>query len=310
MKAIICTKYGPPEVLQLQEVEKPTPKDNEVCIKIFATAVSYSDCIVRSGKVSIWFWIPMRLAIGPTKPRQPILGIPFAGKIDSVGKGVKKFKKGDQVFGWDLFPAFGAYAEFKCISEKGMITLKPTNINYEEAAAIPFGGLLALSVLRKVKSISGQKILIYGASGAVGTSAVQLAKYFGAEVTAVCSISNLELVKSLGADKVIDYTKQDFTESGIQYDVIFDAVGKSKFKLSKQEYGKALATNGKFISVDGGTPKVSIEDLILLKEQVEAGKIRPVIDKIYPLEQIVEAHKYVDKGHKTGNVIIKLTTNH
>lgn len=306
MKAIVCTKYGEPEVLQIQEVAKPIPRDNEVCIKIFATAVSASDCIVRSGKVSIWFWLPMRLAIGLTKPRQPILGIPFAGEIETIGKNVTKFKKGDQVFGWDLFPAFGAYAEFKCISEKGMITQKPTNINYEEAAAIPFGGLLALSVLRKAKNISGQKILIYGSSGAVGTSAVQLAKYFGAEVTAVCSTTNLELVKSIGADNVFDYTKEDFTENGIQYDIIFDAVGKNKFKLSKQQYSKALTPNGKLVSVDGGTPKVSIEDLILLKEQVEKGKIIPVIDIIYPLEKIVEAHTYVDKGHKKGNVIIQI----
>ena len=240
------------------------------------------------------------------KPRQPILGIPFAGEIDSVGIGVKKFKKGDQVFGWDLFPAFGAYAEFKCISEKGMIAIKPTNINYEEAAAIPFGGLLALSVLKKAKNINGQKILIYGASGAVGTSAIQLAKYFGAEVTGVCSSTNLDLIKSLGADKVIDYTKENFTQNDILYDILFDAVGKSKFKLSKSQYCKSLATNGKFISVDGGTPKISIEDLILLKEQVETGNLKPVIDKTYTLEQIVEAHTYVDKGHKVGNVIIKI----
>ncbi|HNQ68527.1 MAG TPA: NAD(P)-dependent alcohol dehydrogenase [Bacteroidales bacterium] len=306
MKAIICTKYGEPEVLQIQEVAKPIPKDNEVCINIFATAVSASDCIVRSGKVSFWFWLPMRLAIGLTKPRQPILGITFSGVIETIGKNVTKFKKGDQVFGWDLFPAFGAYAEFKCISDNGIITQKPNNLNYEEAAAIPFGGLLALSVLRKTKSISGQKILIYGASGAVGTSAVQLAKFFGAEVTGVCSTTNLELVKSLGADKVIDYTIEDFTKNGTQYDIIFDSVGKSKFKLSKQQYGKSLTSNGKLISVDGGTPKVSIEDLILLKEQVEAGKIKPVIDKTYKLEQIVDAHKYVDKGHKKGNVIIKI----
>jgi NADPH:quinone reductase-like Zn-dependent oxidoreductase len=248
----------------------------------------------------------MRLAIGLTKPRQPILGIPYAGEIDSVGSDVRIFKKGDQVFGWDLFPAFGAYAEFKCISEKGMIAIKPTNINYEEAAAIPFGGLLALSVLKKARNLSGQKILIYGASGAVGTSAMQLAKYFGAEVTGVCSTMNLGLVKSLGADKVIDYTKENFTKSDTRYDIIFDAVGKSKFKLLKSQYSKSLTPNGKFISVDGGTPKINNEDLILLKELVEAGKIKPIIDKTYTLEQIVEAHTYVDKGHKIGNVIIKI----
>jgi NADPH:quinone reductase-like Zn-dependent oxidoreductase len=306
MKAIICTKYGPPEVLQLQEVEKPVPRDNEVCIKIFATAVTASDCIVRGFKVPISLWLPMGVVIGFTKPRQPILGMVLAGEVESVGKKVKSFKIGDQVFGFDRF-AFGTYAEFKCMPEEGMVTIKPTNVIYEEAAAVPFGGLLALHFLRKGNIQSGQKILIYGASGAVGTSAVQLAMYFGAEVTGVCSTTNLELVKSLGADAVIDYTKEDFTNRGVLFDFIFNAVGKRK--SSKIQFKKALTPNGKYISVDDGHPKHHIEDLIFLKELVEAGKIKPVIDRHYPLEQIVEAHRYVDKGHKKGNVVITLEHN-
>ncbi len=309
MKAIVCTKYGPPEVLQLKEVEKPPPRKNEVCIKIFATAVTASDCIVRGFNVPIIFWLPMGLAVGFTKPRQPILGIVLAGEAESVGEDVKLFKKGDQVFGWDLFPAFGTYAEYKCMPEKGMLAIKPTNVNYEEAAAVPYGGLLALPYLRKGNIQSGQKILIYGASGAVGTSAVQLARYFGAKVTGVCSTTNLKLVKSLGADTVIDYTKEDFTNRGEFYDFIFDAVGKRKSSKLKLLCKKALAPNGKYISVDDGAPKVRTEDLILLKELIEAEKIRPVIDRHYPLEQIVEAHRYVDKGHKKGNVIITLEHN-
>ena len=263
MKAIVCTKYGSPDVLQLQEVEKPTAKNHEVLIKIFATAVTASDCIVRGFKVPIALWIPMALAVGFPKPRQPILGMVFAGEVESVGKDVKSFTKGDQVFGFDRF-VFGAYAEYKCLPGEGMLAIKPTNLSYEAAAAVPYGGLLALPYLRKGNIQSGQKILIYGASGAVGTSAVQLAKYYGAEVTGVCSTTNLELVKSLGADKVIDYTKEDFTNRGESYDFIFDAVGKRY--SSKLQYKKALTPAGKYISVDEGTPKLYLEDLILIKE--------------------------------------------
>lgn len=308
MKAILCTKYGPPEVLQLKEVEKPTPKNNEVRIKIFATAVTASDCIVRGAKLPVWrpMGLMMRLALGFTKPRQPILGMVFAGEVDSVGKHVISFKNGDRVFGCDLSPAFGAYAEYKCMPEHGILAILPTNVNYEEAAAVPFGGLLALHFLKKGNIQSGQKILIYGASGAVGTSAVQLARYFGAEVTGVCSTANLALVKSLGSATVIDYTQEDFTNGGTHYDFVFNAVGKRKAKLRCE---KVLTPNGKHITVDDGNPKLHIEDLILLKELVEAGQLQAVIDKTYPLEQIVAAHRHVDKGHKKGNVIVTVEHN-
>ncbi len=300
MKAVVYTKYGPPEVLLLKEVEKPTPKNNEVLIKIFATAVTASDCIVRGFKVPIIFWIPMALAVGFPKPRQPILGMVLVGEVESVGNDVRSFKKGDQVFGFDRF-VFGTYAEYKCMPEEGMLATKPSNLNYEEAAAVPYGGLLALHFLRKGNIQSGQKILVYGASGAIGTSAIQIARYLGAEVTGVCSTTNLELVKSLGADTVIDYTKEDFTNRGELYDFIFNAVGKRKAKL---QFKKALTPNGKHITVDDGSPKLHIEELILLKELAETGKLKSVIDRCYPLEQIVEAHRYVETGRKKGNVVI------
>lgn len=300
MKAIVCTKYGPPEVLQLKEVEKPVPDKNEVCIKIFVTAVTSSDCIVRGYKVTGMYRLLMGLALGFGKPRNPILGMVYAGEIESTGKNVTSFEKGDQVVGFDRF-GFGTYAEYKCTSSKGLLVKKSTVVCYGEVAAIPYGGLLALYFLKKANIQSGQKVLIYGASGAIGTSAVQLAKYFGAEVTGVCSTINVELIKSLGAHKVIDYAEEDFTKSGEVYDIIFNAVGKKKIEL---QYKSALSKNGKHLTVDDGSPKFHVEDLLFLNGLLEKGQLKAVIDRHYLLEQIVEAHRYVEKGHKKGNVII------
>jgi NADPH:quinone reductase-like Zn-dependent oxidoreductase len=334
MKAVVCKKYGSPEVLKLTEVEKPIPHNNEVLIKVYATTVTVADFRLRSFTVPFSFWIPARIMLGLRKPKVQILGMELSGEIESVGKNVKLFNKGDRIFA-SAGHSFGAYAEYKCLPEDGTIALIPSNLTYEEAAAIPVGGITALRFLEKGGIRIGhtftshkQKILVYGASGSVGTYAVQLAKYFGAEVTGVCSTTNLELVKSLGADKVIDYSKEDFTKSEEAYDIILETVGKSSFS----DCMKVLKKDGIYLNIIKPVPslqmlwtrltsskeiivapkpekndsKVKNGYLIFLKTLVESGKLKPVIDRCYPLEQIVEAHKYVEKGHKKGNVVITL----
>jgi NADPH:quinone reductase-like Zn-dependent oxidoreductase len=305
MKAIVATKYGPPDVLKLKDVEKPIPRKNEVCIKIFATAVTASDCIVRGFKLPRWspIGLMMGLALGFTKPRQPILGMVVAGEIESTGKDVKRFKKGDYVYGMTGL-GFATYAQYKCMPENECLVKKPSKVSFEEAAAITYGGILAGHFLKKGNIQNRKKVLIYGASGAIGTTAVQIAKYHGAEVTGVCSTTNIELVKSLGADFVIDYTKEDVISRGELYDLILDAVGKRKSSEIKVQCKNALTKNGKYISVDNGSPKSLTEYLVLLNKLMDAGNFKAVIDKRYPLEQMVDAHKYVDKGHKKGNVVI------
>ena len=326
MKAIVYTKYGPPDVLQLKEIEKPIPKDDEVLIRIYAATVIAGDCELRSFKFPIWSWLPLRIYAGLIRPtRVNILGQELAGEIESVGKNVKRFSRGDSVFAATEI-GLGAYAEYKCMREKKTLAIKPSNMTYEEAAAVPTGGLNALHYLRKGNIRSGEKVLINGASGNIGSFAVQLAKSFGAEVTGVDSTEKLDMLRSIGADHLIDYTQEDFTKNGERYDVIFDVVGKSSFSRSVRslkQNGRYLLANPRFLSMVRGlwTSMISSkkvifefagyksEDLIFLKELIEAGKIKSVIDRRYPLEQIAEAHRYVEKGYKKGNVVISLRDN-
>jgi NADPH:quinone reductase-like Zn-dependent oxidoreductase len=320
MKAIVYTKYGPPDVLQLQEVEKPIPKDNEVLVKVCATTVTPMDRHLRQPGMNII----ARMIAGLIKPKNPVLGTEFAGEIESVGKDVKRFKEGDQVYGGA--PPFGAHAEYVCMPEN-KVGIKPSNMTFEEAAGVTFAGTTALKYLREKGNIQeGQKVLINGASGGVGTFAVQLAKYFGADVTGVCSTSNLEMVQSIGADKVVDYTKEDFTKTGQTYDIIFDAVGKRSFSQCKD----SLNRGGIYLSTVATIPLLlqmlltskighkkavfallpfTPEDLIFLKEAIEAGKVKTVIDRTYPLSEIAEAHRYSEKGHTKGKVVITVEHN-
>ena len=307
MKAIVYEKYGPPEVLQLKEIDKPVPKDNEVLIKVHASTVHVGDVRMRKFDVPPAEWLMAKFFLGIFKPRRKILGMELAGEIKEVGKDVKQFKKGDQVYASTLWSNFGGYAEYNCMPEDKVLALKPTNMTYEEATTIPNSGITVLKILRKANIQKGQKVLIYGVSGSTGVTALQIVKSYGAEVTGVCSTSNIEMVESLGADKVIDYKKEDFTQSGEKYDVIFDAVGKMD-KSGKE----LLKKTGIFLDVhkdSGGMGKASEVRgyLTILKELCEAGKFKAVIDKIYSMEEIVEAHEYVETGRKKGNVVIKIT---
>ncbi|HSF83847.1 MAG TPA: NAD(P)-dependent alcohol dehydrogenase [Anaerolineales bacterium] len=328
MKAIVWTKYGPPDGLQLQEVDKPAPRPDQVLIKVHATTVTAGDCEMRSLKFPIWLSLPIRLYAGFRRPsRIKIIGQELAGEIEAIGVNVKRFKVGDQVFASTGFGS-GTYAEYICLPEEpgqmdGVLAIKPANMSYEESAAVPVGGLEALHFLRKAKIQPGQKVLINGAGGSIGTMGVQLARHFGAEITAVDSTAKLDMLRSIGADHAIDYTREDFTKSGQTYDVIFDVVGKSPFSgsvRSLNENGFYLIANPRLSKIVRGgwisrrsskvviskTATYKAEDLIFLRELIEAGKLRTVIDRRYPLEQMAEAHRYVETGQKKGNVIITI----
>ncbi len=308
MKAIECLKYGDAENLVLSNVEKPTPNDNEVLIKIRATSVTTSDVLIRGLNEPLIPRFILQLIFGFGSPRNPILGMVTSGIVEHKGKDVTLFDVGDEIFAYgSISPTnrrFGSYAEYICLPEDWNLALKPANLSFEEAAAIPYGGLLASHLLKKTSIKKGDKILIYGASGSIGTMAIQLAKNAGAHVTGVCSLRNFDLVKSLGCDQMIDYTAENAEKQLQTYKYVIDAVGNSKSSALKEKSKKAITPNGKYISIDHGTPLTPKEAFLNLKSLAEQGKIKPVIDRTYPLERIIEAHKYVEKGRKRGNVII------
>jgi len=311
MKAAVCTKYGPPHVLQLQEVPKPTPRSDEVCIKIYASAVTASDTYIRGSKLPLHFWLPMRLALGLTKPRKAVIGMVLAGEVESVGSGIKRFQPGDRVYGVTGL-GLGAYAQYKCMKEtdsmRGCLAHMPSTISYEEATAAAYGGLLALQRIEEGNIQPGHKVVVYGASGTSGTIAIQLARYYGAEVTGVCSTRNLAFVQSLGAHKVIDYTNSN--DEALQlidrYDLMLDTAGKAKRSSVKDMCRSHLTANGKSISIDDGRLELKSARLTKLAALIEAGSIRPILDRTYPLEQIAEAHAYVENGRKRGGVAISI----
>lgn len=307
MKAIICRKYGPPETLEIVEYKNPTPKEDEVLIKIYATSVTNSDIFIRSSNIPLRFRIPMRIMLGVLKPRNEIIGEVLAGVIEQIGSRIERFKVGDRVFGLTGF-SLGAYADYKCMKEKdskkGCLAIKPGNISFEEATAAAYGGLLAFQSLEQGKIQPHQRVLIYGASSTSGIIAVQLAKHLGAEVTGVCSTKHLEFVKSIGADKVLDYKNQDSLAQLEEYDVILDAVGKNRKSELKEACKKSLSRNGKYISIDDGALILSSDRLSRVRELIEQNKIKPINDRCYNFDQIIDAHKYVELGHKRGNVAI------
>jgi NADPH:quinone reductase-like Zn-dependent oxidoreductase len=333
MKAVVYTEYGPPEVLCLAEKEKPVPGDKEVLVRIHATPISFGDTLVRNLKavtpkkfhMPLLFWLIAKMSFGIRRPRITVLGSEFAGEIEAVGRDVKRFKAGDPVFGY-RGPRMGAYAEYLCMPENGVLAPKPTNMTFEQAAAVPYGAIMALSMLRKQNIGLGQKILVNGASGGIGPAVVQLAKHYGAEVTGVCGTPRMEYVKSLGADRVIDYTREDFSDRNETYDVIVDILGKGSFSKVK----RSLKVNGRWLLVSFKTEKIlqmlwtslfdnkkvvcvlsneKAEDLVFMKELIEAGKFKAVIDKCFPLAQAAEAHRYVERGGKKGCVVITVNNS-
>lgn len=300
MKAILCTRYGPPDVLQLADVPKPTPQPDEVLVKVHAATVTAGDIRIRSFTVPPAQWLPARLFLGLRKPRRSILGMELAGEVEAVGGEVTRFKVGDAVYALTLWSGFGAYAEYKCLPEASIIGPKPANMSYTEAAAVPVGAITALGMLRKAKVQAGQEVLVYGASGSVGTYAVQLAKHYGARVTGVCSAANAEMVRGIGADTVIDYQTKNVTQGSVQYDLILDAVVKIKPAVLK----RVLKPTGAYINVASYSDKVTVDDLLELTRLAEAGAFTAVIDRCYPLTEAVAAHRYVGMGHKKGNVVL------